>query len=117
MSAGLTTSEIPKLDKASRSVAWWSVNAYVEPLLAAVVQWPMAGTPEWCELPENDARKIAAIYDAARHHALRVESSQAARAEASRDISDAADWYAVAREINQRAEFYAARPWLKRVVA
>jgi hypothetical protein len=65
MSAGLTTSEIPKLDKASRSVAWWSVNAYVEPLLAAVGQWPMAGTPEWCELPENDARKIAAIYDAA----------------------------------------------------
>jgi hypothetical protein len=62
----------------------------------------MAGTPEWCALPDDDARKIAAIYDAARHHALRVESSQAARAEASRDISGAADWPAIATEVFQR---------------
>ena len=107
MSAGLT----------SRSVSWWPVHEFVSPMLTSVGTWPTVGTPEWCALPDNDARKIAAIYEAAQHWALRLESSQAARAEASRDISDAADWYAVAREINQRAEFYAARPWLKRVVA
>ena len=101
----------------SRAVSWWSVHEYVEPLLAAVGQWPMAGTPEWCALPDNDARKIAALYDAAQHWSLRVESCQAARCEAARAVSASADWTSIARAINQRNDFYAQRPWLKRVSA
>jgi hypothetical protein len=99
MSAGLT----------SRSVSWWSVHEYVEPLLAAVGQWPMAGTPEWCALPDDDPVKLAALFDAARHHALRLDVNQAALAETSRDISGAADWPAIAREIHNRSTCYIRR--------
>jgi hypothetical protein len=62
----------------------------------------MAGTPEWCALPDDDPVKLAALFDAARHHALRLDVNQAARAEASRDISAAADWPAIATKIFQR---------------
>ena len=61
--------------------------------------------------------KIAALLDAAQHWALRLETCQEARCDASREISDAVDWSAVAREVKQLADFYAAKPWLKRVVA
>jgi hypothetical protein len=99
MNAGLT----------SRSVSWFSVHEYVEPLLAAVVQWPMAGTPEWCVLPDDDPVKLAALYDAARHWALRLEVNQAALSETSRDVSAAADWAAIAREIHGRSACYIRR--------
>jgi hypothetical protein len=100
MSAGLT----------SRSVSWWSVHEFVEPLLAAVGQWPMAGTPEWCALPDDDPVKLAALYDDARHWALRLETSQQALAETSRDISAAADWAAMATEIfHRRSSAYIPR--------
>lgn len=98
----------------AHQTSWWSVREFVAPMLTSVGTWPMVGTPEWCALPDDDARKIAAIYDAAQHWALRVESSQAARAEASRDVSAAADWSAIAADVYNHAAFYAARPWLKR---
>ena len=101
----------------SQQASWYSVHEYVEPLLTAVGQWPMLGSPEWCALPDNDASKIAALYDGARHWALRLETSQQAQSDASRDISAAADWAAVAAVARDRAEFFAARPWLKRVSA
>ncbi|CKS12329.1 phiRv2 phage protein [Mycobacterium tuberculosis] len=63
---------------ASRAVSWWSVHEYVAPTLAAAVEWPMAGTPAWCDLDDTDPVKWAAICDAARHWALRVETCQAA---------------------------------------
>ncbi|NKE28295.1 DUF2742 domain-containing protein, partial [Mycobacterium tuberculosis] len=50
-----------------------------------------------------------AICDAARHWALRVETCQAASAEASRDVSAAADWPAVSREIQRRRDAYIRR--------
>jgi hypothetical protein len=57
----------------SQQVNWLTVHEYVEPQLTAVGQWPMAGTPEWCALPDGPV-KLAALYDAARHHALRVDT-------------------------------------------
>ena len=74
----------------------------------------MAGTPELCLLEDHDPMKLAAIFDAARHHALRVETAQQARCDASKAVADAVDWAAVAREINQRTAFYEARPYLRR---
>jgi hypothetical protein len=62
----------------------------------------MVGTPEWCALESSDPRKLAALYDAAQHHALRVETAQAARAEASRAVAGAADWAAIAIELYRR---------------
>ena len=77
----------------------------------------MAGTPAWCDLAEDDPRKWAALLDAAQHWALRLETCQEAKADASRAVSDALDWSALGREINVRADFYAARPWLRRVAS
>lgn len=101
----------------SRQVSFWSVHEHVQPYLDAVGSWPMVGTPGWCLLDDNDPVKIAAVYDAARHWALRLELNQEARAEASRAVSTAADWPDVARELKGLREFHAARPWLKRVAS
>jgi hypothetical protein len=98
-------------------VSWSSVHEYVAPVLARIGRRPMVGTPAWCELPDDDPVKVAAIFDAAQHHALRLELSQAAMADASRGVSSAADWPGIAQEIRTRTDFYSSRPWLKRVVA
>lgn len=102
---------------ASAAVSWWTVHEHVSPLLDAVGSWPMAGTPEWVALPDDDPAKIAALFDAARHWALRVDTSQEAWCQASRAVSAAADWAAIGREIRSRNDFYRSRPWLKRVIA
>jgi hypothetical protein len=98
----------------SQQVSWWEVRELILPALDQVTDWPMLGTPAWCRLADDDPRKWAALLDGAQHWALRVDSCQEARAEASRAVSAAADWPAVAQEIRQRSEFYAAKPWLKR---
>jgi Protein of unknown function (DUF2742) len=101
----------------SQQVSWWSVREFVTPKLERVESWPMAGAPEWCALDGRDPAKWAALLDAAQHWALRVETCQQARCEASRDISAAADWSAVARETFVCNQFYAAKPWLKRIAS
>lgn len=85
----------------SQQVNWWEVHEFVLPYLAAAGAWPMAGTPAWCHLPDDDDRKLAALLDAARHWALRVDTCQAERAQASKDIASAADWPAIASEIRK----------------
>lgn len=112
-----TTADTQSLATASRQVSWWSVHEYVAPQLAAVESWPMVGTPAWCALDADDPAKMAALLDAAQHHALRVETCQQAKCEASRAISAAEDWPAIAQAIKAHNEFYAERPWLKRVLA
>ena len=94
---------------ASRQVDWWSVHTYVQPLLVQVGSWPMAGTIAWSDLDDHDPVKLAAIYDAARHHALRVDIAQTALAEASRAIAGAADWRGIARDAQRRPKIYIPR--------
>jgi hypothetical protein len=98
----------------SRQVSWWSVHQHVAALLAEVGSWPLAGTPTWCALDDDDPRKLAALLDAAQNWALRIETMQEAACEASRAVSAAADWSAIGQRIRDGAEFYAAHPWLKR---
>jgi Protein of unknown function (DUF2742) len=74
----------------------------------------MVGTPAWCALAEDDPRKQAALFDAAQHWALRMETCQQACCDASHEISNAADWSALAREAFVLNAFYTARPWLRR---
>ncbi len=93
----------------SRQVNWWSVHTYVQPLLAQVGSWPMAGTNAWSDPDDHDPAKVAAIYDAARHHALRVDTAQTALAEASRGIAGAADWRGIARDAQRRLKIYIPR--------
>lgn len=94
---------------ASSAVSWWSVQEWVAPLLDNLDGWPMVGTPEWVALPDRHPAKIAAVYDAARHWALRVETGQEAVAEASQAISAAADWAALANRIRRGRAAYIAR--------
>jgi hypothetical protein len=101
----------------SQQVSWWPVREYFLDHLNGVDSWPMAGTPEWCSLGDDDPAKLLALLDAAQHWVLRVETCQQARCDASQEIREAADWNAVAKEIFIRTSFYAARPWLKRVVS
>jgi hypothetical protein len=77
----------------------------------------MVGTPAWCLLADDDPAKTAALFDAARHWALRLETCQQARCEGSREIADAADWSVVAKQTFVRDCFFEARPWLKRVAS
>jgi hypothetical protein len=83
----------------SRMVAWFEVYAFVAPLLAGIASRPAAGTPAWCQLPDDDPRKLAAVLEAGVHMALKIDAEQAAKAEASQAISTAADWKQVARNI------------------
>lgn len=96
------------------SVSFWSVHAHVQSLLEHAGAWPMVGTPEWCALADDDERKLAALLDAARHHALRLELNQEARAEASHDVAASEDWRAIANEISQRNRLRAEWPWMNR---
>ncbi|OQZ88137.1 hypothetical protein BST11_24335 [Mycobacterium alsense] len=90
---------------------WFSVNVFVVPMLNQAGSWPLAGSPAWRQLPDEHPAKLAAVLDGGRHHALRVDTAQAALAEASQAISAAADWAAVARDIRRRnAVFIPRRP-------
>ena len=46
--------------------------------LRKVEDWPMAGTPLWCELCDRDPIKWTSVLDAAQHWALRIETCQQA---------------------------------------
>jgi Protein of unknown function (DUF2742) len=65
--------------------------------------------PRLQQLEQGDPVAIASLYDAARHHVLRVDTAQAARAEASRDISAAADWSTISRTMLRRNNVYIPR--------
>jgi hypothetical protein len=101
----------------SQQVSWWAVHEFVAAILDQVNDWPMAGTPAWCSLAHDDPAKWAALLDGSQHWALRVETWQESRAEASRAVAGAVDWPEVARQTKQRSDFYAGRPWLRRAVS
>jgi hypothetical protein len=100
----------------SQQVAWLPVYEFVQALVAQANCGPLpwAGTPTWLEMSDGDPRKLLAVAQFGVHHALRVDTAQEARAEASRAVAGALNWAEVSREIRQRNEFYSARPWLRR---
>ena len=98
----------------ARSVSWWSVHEYVTRLTEPLTDWPMAGTPAWCDLDDDDPRKLAAVADAGQHHALRIETAQEIHAEASKAVAAAADWPGIAQEIHQLHNWRSTRPWAAR---
>lgn len=77
----------------------------------------MVGTVDWQELDAADPVKHAAILDAARHWALRVETAQAMQAEAAKDVSAATNWAAVARSIHARHTRELSRAYVPRKAA
>lgn len=96
----------------SQQVSWWPVHEFLE---AAVNQancgpLPTAGTPAWQALADGDPRKLLALAVSGEHWALRTEIAQERRAEASREVAEAADWSALAQRIrNGRGSAYIPR--------
>lgn len=101
----------------SQQVDWWAVHEFAQKRIDQAPDYPLLGTPRWCQLDDRDPRKWAAVLDAAQHHAVRIEVAQTAMAEASRAVSAAADWAQIARESAQIREFFAEKPWLRRAPA
>lgn len=103
----------------SRQVAWWEVHLWRDRTLErlGVHAFPMAGTPAWCVLGDDDPAKLAAALDAAQHWALRVETCQETQAAAAKAVSAAEDWIALAKANRARAAFTALHPWAKRAIA
>lgn len=94
---------------ASQQVSWSDVHSFVLRRLQTVGDWPMAGSPAWCDLSDCDRVKWASLLDAAQHWVLRVEYFQQVEADASSDISAAESWSTVARQVQRRREIDALR--------
>lgn len=91
-------------------VDWWEVHTFIDAVVKANPgHLPTAGTPAWCELADDDIKKLIALAVAGEHHVLRVEVDQAAAGDASRAISASTDWSQLAREITQRRDTYIRR--------
>lgn len=95
--------------RGNSQVYWWGVHQWIAPFLDRVGAWPMVGTAAWNTLADDDPAKFAALYDAAQHWALRVETCQDAMADASRAVSAAADWKAVANRLANQSNDYIPR--------
>jgi hypothetical protein len=102
---------------ASQQVSWLAVHDFVMPKLQLVGDWPMVGSPAWCQLDDRNRVKWAAALDAAQHWALRIETAQQASADAATAIATCGtDWAAVAKRSVIRTAYLEARPWMQRVV-
>lgn len=102
----------------SRQVAWWEVHLWRDRTLERLGHaFPMAGTPAWCALGDDDPAKLAAALDAAQHWALRVETCQETQAAAAKAVSTAENWAKIANRHRERADCIAAHRWMKRAVS
>lgn len=83
----------------SRQVAWLETYDYIVRLAAehhvVLDLTAVAGTPQWCGMPDGDARKLMALLVGGVREALANDARQAAMAEASRSVSAAANWRSV----------------------
>lgn len=93
----------------SRCVDWYSVHLHVLPILAEAGSWPLAGSYAWLDLDDDDPRKLASVLDGGRRDALRNDAIGAALADASREVSKAADWPEISRAIRRRSGVYIPR--------
>lgn len=91
----------------SRQVAYYPVYTLLAPLLGAPGLIP--GTPEWCQLDDTDPAKWSAVLWCAVWWCLEQDARQAAMADASRAISESADWSRISREIRGHSGLYIPR--------
>lgn len=101
---------------ASQQVDWYETFTYASNIAAQhglsldhrVL--PIAGTPQWCGVPDDDARKLLALILGGVRESLNHEVEQERRATASVDVSKSADWSAIGRRIwSSRGEAYIPR--------
>lgn len=105
----------------STTVSWWETHTYLEYQLAQanIGPLPLAGSPDWQALSDDNPQKLLALAVAGEHHILRMETAQESRAEASRAISACADWPTIVTRIIRlgRGHAYIARQVCGEVVA
>jgi hypothetical protein len=101
---------------ASQQVSWWEAHLFIEAAVARanVGPIPVAGTPAWRALDDLDPRKLLALALDGEHQVLRKEVAQTAMADASREVSAAADWPAVARGNLRRARAVTSGAYIRR---
>lgn len=92
---------------ASRQVSWFEVYAFAERLAAnhgaALDHHLIAGTPRWCGMPDDDARKLLALVLGGVREALAHDAEQEQRAQASHDVAAGTDVDSIVRGIRRRA--------------
>ncbi|MFV8232590.1 DUF2742 domain-containing protein [Mycolicibacterium fortuitum] len=85
----------------SRQVSWFETFKFAERLAAShdvgLNHLPLPGSPAWCGMADDDARKLMSMVLGGVREALTNDTHQTAMAEASQAISAAADWTAMAR--------------------
>jgi len=88
---------------ASRQVNWYETFTFASKIAAQQGLsldhhvLPLAGSPQWCGMADDDARKLLALVLGGVREALAHDTRQAAMADASREISGAAPWSEIAR--------------------
>lgn len=100
---------------ASRQVNWFETFAFASRFAAQHGipldhrALPIAGTLQWCGLPDDDARKLLALVLGGVREALTNNIHQDAIAQAGKAISAAEDWSRVAKQVRRRREIDAMR--------
>lgn len=85
----------------SRQVAWWPTHEFINALVSRMNHLPIAGTPAWAALSDDDPVKLLSLAAAGEHHVLRMETAQEASAEAAKAVAASASWRAIASAIHQ----------------
>lgn len=94
----------------SRQVNWYETFLYASRIAAhhgVVLGFgglPIAGTQQWCGLPDDDARKLLSLILGGVREALSNETHQDAITAAGEEISAAENWTAAARQLLRRSE-------------
>ncbi|TVX97858.1 DUF2742 domain-containing protein [Mycolicibacterium porcinum] len=89
----------------SRQVSWFEVYRYAERLASShdvgLNHLPLPGTPAWCGMPDDDARKLMALVLGGVREALNHEVAQEHLADAGKKIAASSDWAALSKRIAQ----------------
>jgi hypothetical protein len=98
----------------SRQVSWFETYEFADRIAGAhgadLNHLPIPGTPQWCGMPDDDARKLLALVLGGVREALNHDVAQEHRADAGRAIAGAGDWSAVAQTVrNGRGAAYIPR--------
>ncbi|MCV7230425.1 DUF2742 domain-containing protein [Mycolicibacterium komossense] len=80
----------------SRQVSWYTTFTFAERYATnhdvVLDNLPIPGTPSWCGMSDDDARKLLALVLGGVREALAHDTVQEQLGEASRDVSQAAKW-------------------------
>lgn len=80
----------------SREVSWYSTYLFAERYAAThdvqLDHVPIPGTPDWCGMPDDDARKLLALILGGVREALANDARQQQMVDTSHDVAAAAQW-------------------------